>query len=294
MVFSRHVVRPTLVAGGSLLGANYLANKYFERRLHKLIEERDRDWLGTDIWIGRCSLNLLRGRVSLHDVRMTNPPDRKHLFKHEDMVTMREIVFDLEMIRLLFSQKLEIEELTFRDVKIFVDCEDVWGPDLFFGKSNIGYILDHLKQPDPEHVKELQAEQEEAIRENRPVKQTDAEKAADQQTRMQRTQSKERSKRRAAGELTPAEQAEEERWIVIREMGFFNVTAELRGAVVVLPEIYFDDFDKDGMKLSEVLVLVMETLARSTKANSANILTSMWKKRQGGCCPDGHAHASFE
>ncbi len=55
-------------------------------------------------------------------------------------------MFDLGMISLIRKHIVEIEEFSLKHGEIIVEMEDVWGPDVLFGKSNVAVMLDNIKE----------------------------------------------------------------------------------------------------------------------------------------------------
>lgn len=294
--FSRPLVRPTLVAGASLCGANYLANWFLGSRLKEALQSNDQQTIGTDVWIGKCRFCLLRGHAWLTDVRFTNPPGYK--FAKDDMIIVREVFVDLEMMRLLFKRKLDIEKLTFTDVRILVDNEDVWGPDFLFGKSNVKLLLDFQSEPSGEPAPAPTAPR--ASRAN-ALTVGDSVRVAEggRVGKLKRVECEvvfddgcdPKTVWYERGEIAKAA-AEAKEWITIhgiRELGFFNVVVERRGVKCDpfdLPRVPFLEVNKDGVKAETLTRFMLQTLCESVKADSAKIALVLGKGIVGACPAD--------
>ena len=132
-------LRGTLYAAPALVGLNYAVNKYVGDFLKQKVEKYDRNFLGTDIEIGRVDLCLHRARVTLKDVRLLNPrdvPDVETLFvepppagresdvsaptmynfEGDNLISVGECVLDLDWIALLRRGDIDVEEFVLKDV----------------------------------------------------------------------------------------------------------------------------------------------------------------------------------
>eukprot|EP00927_Polykrikos_kofoidii_P046608 TRINITY_DN4078_c0_g2_i1.p1 TRINITY_DN4078_c0_g2~~TRINITY_DN4078_c0_g2_i1.p1 ORF type:complete len:253 (-),score=46.60 TRINITY_DN4078_c0_g2_i1:31-762(-) len=228
--------RPTFVAGGSLLGLNYLANSFGSRFLKAKVEAHDRLYLGTDITIGKCELNLRQGRVAFRDLRMLNPTG--YGFKSPYIFNIGHVVFDIGVLHFLRHGDVKIDEFSLRDVEILIEAEDVWGPDVLFGKSNVGVVLDFL--------------------EDRSKKASGSEDGSEAQ--------------KIKPQLAEAS-TKKKRNIVLNKVNLENISATHSGASLVLGNISYVDFTEEtgDYTMDDLLAFFAKTILNTAKANVTNI-----------------------
>jgi hypothetical protein len=192
------------------------------------IEAGDREVIGTDICIGECYANLLQGRVNLKNVDIKNP--KEEFLQNANLMTIGEVVLDLGMLSLFFEHAVEIEEFSLRSVQILVEHEPVWGPDIFFGRSNISILLDRMQQGSTPEV---------------PGEVTDVGDLQEKATRPENASYK----------------------MVIRKVDIQDIAADLNGLVASISDIAYSDFSKEVGEhfLDDVIAIILSAMLKSCK-----------------------------
>ena len=86
------------------------------RYVRKLAQPALKELLNLDVKINHASLNLFRGAVCIHGIRISNPTG----FHEPDLVTVRRFWLDIGIAPLLLNQMIEIEEVDIKDAVLFV------------------------------------------------------------------------------------------------------------------------------------------------------------------------------
>jgi len=211
------LLRNTLLTCLGAVALHSFLNKFVAWKIKTEIEARDEGLLGTQIYVGGAFLNIIMGKVTLKDISIANPPEFKEKpgAKHH-LMRIGTIHVDIDVLKLLQSGDVEIQQFTLKDVEIDVEMEAAWGPDVLFGKSNVSFIQDHLAASRAEQAKLAPKEDE--------------------------TKQKPEEKKNENNDAPPAKA----RQYILRKLSMVNLKANVDGADIVLDDIKYDDFAKQS------------------------------------------------
>lgn len=193
----------------------------------------------------------------------------------------------------------------FLKVKIAVEHEDVWGPDVLFGKSNVGVVLDFLK--DRQRRKRELAAQQAALSTSPPDLQAAADVVPTRSSTSTSTTTKtsttslpttplgpqqeppttssssidvvrvppDNTKPRGPTEAgEPPAPPRRRRRFLLHQVALTDIQATYAGADLVLGDILYSDFSEEvgAYVLDDVLVLLVSTILKSCAANGGKLL----------------------
>jgi len=106
------------------------------------IEEVDRQYIGTDIHIGKIDLSICYARITIHNLKIDNPQG----YKSEHLMYARTLTLDLDLLELLWTRgnHIVVEEFKLEEVEATIEFKNVvWGT----GESNIQAVQDFMSGP---------------------------------------------------------------------------------------------------------------------------------------------------
>jgi len=112
----KKVIITLVVLAALIIGLQSFFAYGLTRYMRKLAQPALKELLNLDVKINRVSLNLLRGAVCIHGIRISNPTG----FHEPDLVTIRRFSLDIGVVPLLLHQTIVIEEVDIKDAVLFV------------------------------------------------------------------------------------------------------------------------------------------------------------------------------